>query len=206
MSLSSSASSAKSTVAGSSMSKGGAARVMASRIPDTPISLANQITIRLTADNYLYWRTQVDPILRSNLLYGFVDGTLVCPPEEIEVPASEGAATSTKENPKYAAWHQQDQAILSALVSSLTEGVIGMVMMAPTSQEAWETLEASFASQSTARVMQIRTALSKIKKHDYPQRLRLLQQGQILSGCAYVDRAATTSGGVQRFSPRRPGQ
>jgi hypothetical protein len=43
-----------------------------------------------------------------------------------------------------------------------------MVMMISTSQEAWETLEASFASQSSARVMQICTTLSKIKKHDFP--------------------------------------
>jgi hypothetical protein len=41
-------------------------------------------------------------------------------------------------------------------------------MLVPTSQQAWETLEASFASQSTARVMHIWTELGKVKKHDYP--------------------------------------
>ncbi|XP_071678263.1 uncharacterized protein [Lolium perenne] len=142
---------------------------MASRIPTTPISLDNKITIRLTADNYLYWRTQVDPILRTNLLFGFVDGSLPCPAAEIPNPAAnEGGASPTIANPLYAAWHQQDQAILSALVASLTEGVIGMVMLVPTSQQVWETLEASFASQSTARVMHIRAELGKIKKRDYP--------------------------------------
>jgi hypothetical protein len=143
---------------------------MASRIPSAPICLDNKITIRLTADNYLYWRTQVDPILRTNLLFGFVDGSLPCPPAEIANPAAatEGGVSPTIPNPLYALWHQQDQAILSALVSSLTEGVLGMVMLVPTSQQAWETLEASFASQSTARVMHIRTELGKVKKHDYP--------------------------------------
>ncbi|KAK1604952.1 hypothetical protein QYE76_028625 [Lolium multiflorum] len=43
-----------------------------------------------------------------------------------------------------------------------------MVMLIPTSQQAWETLEASFASHSTARVMHIRTELGKLKKHDFP--------------------------------------
>jgi hypothetical protein len=46
--------------------------------------------------------------------------------------------------------------------------VLGMVMLIPTSQQAWETLEASFASHSTARVMHIRTELGKLKKHDFP--------------------------------------
>jgi hypothetical protein len=100
---------------------------------------------------------KVDLILHSNLhnnlLFGFVDGSLPCPPEEVQVPASDGVAASTIDNPKYPAWHQKDQSILSVIVSSLSKGVIGMVMMIPTSREAWETLEASFASQSSARVM-----------------------------------------------------
>jgi hypothetical protein len=137
---------------------------MASRIPTTPIVINNAITIRLTAENYLYWRTQIVPILRSNLIYGFVDGTLPCPDAEIANTVAKEPATVP--NPLYGAWHQQDQAILSAIVSSLTEGVIGMVMLAATSQEAWETLEVSYATQSTSRVMQLRTALSKCKKLD----------------------------------------
>ncbi|KAK1697903.1 hypothetical protein QYE76_014600 [Lolium multiflorum] len=137
---------------------------MASRIPTTPIVINNAITIRLTAENYLFWRTQIVPILRSNLIYGFVDGTLPCPDAEIANTVAKEPATVP--NPLYVAWHQQDQAILSAIVSSLTEGVIGMVMLAATSQEAWETLEVSYATQSTSRVMQLRTALSKCKKLD----------------------------------------
>ena len=142
---------------------------MASRIPATPIVINNFITIRLNAENYLYWRTQVVPILRSNLIYGFVDGTLACPDAEIPNPeykTKESQEPATIPNLKYGAWHQQDQAILSAIVSSLTEGVIGMVMLATTSQEAWEMLEGSCATQSTSRVMQLRTALSKCKKLD----------------------------------------
>jgi hypothetical protein len=38
-------------------------------------------------------------------------------------------------------------------------------------------LEASFALQSSARVMQTRTVLSKTKKHDFPNASALLQQG-----------------------------
>jgi histone deacetylase 1/2 len=56
--------------------------------------------------------------------------------------------------------------ILSALVCSLSEDVIGMVMLASTSREVWETLAASFSSQSTARAMQIRGALQKVKNLD----------------------------------------
>jgi hypothetical protein len=111
---------------------------MSSVIPTSPIVIANQITIKLSSENYIYWRTQVVPILRSNLLHGFVDGSLLCPPAEIKNPSADtdGGAPPTILNPLYAAWNQQDQAILSAIVCSLTESVMGIVTMATTSKEA----------------------------------------------------------------------
>jgi hypothetical protein len=81
---------------------------MVSRIPLTPITLINQITIRLSDDNYLYWRTQVVPILRTNLINRFVDGSLPCPPEEITNPvaATDAGASPTIDNPLYSAWRE----------------------------------------------------------------------------------------------------
>jgi uncharacterized membrane protein YgcG len=127
-----------------------------------------QITIRLNPNNFIYWRTQFVPILRSNLFFGFADGTLSCSSAMIPNPAAGTArAPATIPNPQYAAWHPQDQAILSAIVCSLHESVLGMMMtMVATSHEAWETLAASFASQSMARAMQIRGKLNKAKKLD----------------------------------------
>ncbi|XP_071681707.1 uncharacterized protein [Lolium perenne] len=147
----------RSTMAGSS--------AVTSVIPTSPISLANQITVKLTSENYIYWRTQVVPILRSNLLFGFVDGSLVCPPATLPNPAAkQDGDPATIPNPLFSAWHQQDQAILSAIVCSLHESVLGTMTMVTTSHEAWETLACSFASQSTARAMAIRAELHKAKK------------------------------------------
>jgi hypothetical protein len=126
-----------------------------------------QITVCLNPNNFIYWRTQVVPILRSNLLFGFVDGTLRCPSATIPNPVTgTNGAPVTIPNPQYAAWHQQDQAILSAIVCSLHESVLGMMTMVATSHDAWESLAASFASQSTACAMQIRSELNKAKKLD----------------------------------------
>jgi hypothetical protein len=80
--------------------------------------------------------------------------------------AKKDGAPPTISNPTYQAWMQQDQAIMSTIVSSLTENTLGMVLFAKTSHDVWSTLEASFASQSTARSMQIRNQLLKLKKLD----------------------------------------
>jgi hypothetical protein len=69
-------------------------------------------------------------------------------------------------NPARQRWNQQDQAILSAFVSSMTESVVGMVLFASTAREAWETLEGAFASTTIARSSGIRQQMVDLKKHD----------------------------------------
>nr|GMD62984.1 chromatin target of PRMT1 protein-like [Ipomoea batatas] len=54
------------------------------------------VSIKLTFRNYLFWRTQLIPLLRGQGLLGHVDGSLQClslaPPEE--VPADGVSPTS----------------------------------------------------------------------------------------------------------------
>ncbi|KAK1699306.1 hypothetical protein QYE76_016003 [Lolium multiflorum] len=129
-------------------------------IAAAPFHFANQITIRLTPDNYLFWRAKVLPLLRSHELLGYVDGSLPCPPQVIMT--MQGPAI----NPEHRVWVQQDQAILSAIQGSLGEGVAGLVLFAATSMDAWTTLEHAFATVSTSRTMALRRQLGEIKKLD----------------------------------------
>jgi hypothetical protein len=99
--------------------------------PTTPVHFAHNLPVKLTPDNYLFWRAQIIPLLRSHSLECFVDGTCPCPP-----PA----------HPSYRFWIAQDQAILSALQASLSEGVAGLVLFAATARDVWVTLENNFSS------------------------------------------------------------
>jgi hypothetical protein len=82
-------------------------------------------------------------------------------------------------NPLYHAWVAHDQAIVSALQSSLTEGVAGLVLFANCAQDIWSTLEHNFSQQSTTRSMALRRQLSECKKlyssaHDYYNKVKML--------------------------------
>jgi hypothetical protein len=138
-----------------------------------PFNFAPLVTTRLGTDNYLYWRAQVAPILRSHLLTGFIDGTFPCPPQFIDNPAfnptpakDEALKPRHIPNPAFTAWHQQDAAILSAIISTSTEAVQGMILFANNSLDAWTTLASSFSSQSSARYMQLRRQIDEVKKLD----------------------------------------
>jgi hypothetical protein len=43
-----------------------------------PFQFGHLITMKLTQENYLLWRAQVLPLLRSNSLMGYVDGSFPC--------------------------------------------------------------------------------------------------------------------------------
>jgi hypothetical protein len=45
-----------------------------------PFHFGNLITIKLSLDNYIFWRAQVLPLLGSHYLLGYIDGSFPCPP------------------------------------------------------------------------------------------------------------------------------
>jgi hypothetical protein len=132
-----------------------------------PFLFSNLVTVKLGPDNFLHWRASLMPILRSHFLVGFIDGSFPCPSERVAVTTPAGT-TQMVPNPEYRSWIQQDQAILSAIVSSCTPAVSGLILFATTAQDAWTTLDGSFSTQSSSRSMQIRNELSQMKKLDLP--------------------------------------
>jgi hypothetical protein len=61
-----------------------------SHAPSQVVTIASSITIKLTSENYMFWRAQVSPLLRSHLLMGYVDGSFACPEPHIIVSHAGG--------------------------------------------------------------------------------------------------------------------
>lgn len=114
------------------------------------------ITIKLGAGNFLLWKVQVTTGLCVHNAMGYVDGSIPAPPQMIV----------TGPNPTYTTWFRQDKLVLGALLSSMTEEILGQVMNCTTAAQVWAALNAMFASSNRVRVNQIRTQLSNLKKKD----------------------------------------
>ena len=99
----------------------------------------HMVTIKLTRDNYLLWKAQIVPYLRGQHLFGFLDDSRLAPPPTINITTDE--ISKIQPNPKFQSWIIQDQMILSALISSLSENVLAYVVKCTTSREVWLTLE-----------------------------------------------------------------
>ena len=83
------------------------------------VTFANLNPIKLTRDNYPIWLPQIGPHLKGGNVYGYVDGSIPCPPEFIET-TKDFVITKTT-NPAYQTWQMQDQIILGTINSAISE-------------------------------------------------------------------------------------
>jgi hypothetical protein len=96
------------------------------------------VTIRLNKNNYILWRAQLLPFLWSTKLMGYLDGTLPAPVKMIASSIEVGAEHVA--NLAYAHWYDQDQQLLSGLLSLMIEDVLHDVVTSTMSKEAWDSL------------------------------------------------------------------
>ncbi|KAF5458441.1 hypothetical protein F2P56_022468 [Juglans regia] len=122
--------------------------------PSLTNAAAHLITVKLSTDNFPLWKAQLLAFLKSHQLYGYIDGSVPSPPPFLD----------DKPNPAHSSWLLQDQMVISALYSSLTDNILSQVVDCATSHEIWTTLTNLYSAQSTAHLMQTRYQLATLKK------------------------------------------
>jgi hypothetical protein len=65
-------------------------------------------------------------------------------------------------NPVFSSWKAQEQQVLSYLLTSISHDVLIQVVAFPLAAVVWKHIETSFSSQSRARVINTRMALTTI--------------------------------------------
>jgi len=69
-------------------------------------------------------------------------------------------------NPSYLSWKQQDQLIISVILSSLSTEVLHLAVDCQTSHALWTTLATALASPSNSRIMQLHGSFQDLKQND----------------------------------------
>jgi hypothetical protein len=121
---------------------------------------------KLSRDNHVLWKAQVLAVLRGAQLAGFLDGTNKAPAETIVIKSQKESDEDTQEvsNPTFALWKAQEQQVLSYLLTSVSCDVLIQIAALPSATEVWKHIQTSFASQSRARVINIRMTLATTQK------------------------------------------
>ncbi|KAF3783428.1 hypothetical protein EJ110_NYTH27691 [Nymphaea thermarum] len=144
--------------------------------------LSQLISQKLNHSNYLTWKRQIVPFIKSHRLYGHIDGTTPAPPQYIDrevkrtVVADQGSGASTgseirfeyetvtENNPAYEVWLAHDQSLVAYITSTLSEEVLGGVDDDLTALELWSTLATTYSQVSEARFLQLRRQFQDIKR------------------------------------------
>ncbi|KAL5760760.1 hypothetical protein ACOSQ2_019598 [Xanthoceras sorbifolium] len=122
-------------------------------------SLNFNFPIKLTRDNYIYWKTLVLPSIRALELEEFITCEKSCPAKFVHVSESEIVISED-----YLNWKRLDQFLLGWLLSTISENLIGEVTECQSSLEAWKSLESLFSKQSMAKALQLRQQIQNLKK------------------------------------------
>ncbi|KAF3772117.1 Retrovirus-related Pol polyprotein from transposon TNT 1-94, partial [Nymphaea thermarum] len=144
--------------------------------------LSQLIFQKLNHSNYLTWKRQIVPFIKSHRLYGHIDGTTPAPPQYIDrevkrtVVADQGGGASTgceirfeyetvtENNPTYEVWLAHDQSLVAYITYTLSEEVLGGVDDDLTALELWSTLATTYSQVSEARFLQLRRQFQDIKR------------------------------------------
>ena len=138
------------------------------------------ISLKLSRDNFLLWKTQLLPVLAAYDLVALVDQD----PPMVSHVDKDGRICP---NPAYKTWFKNDQVVLAIITSSLSESVLPILVGKNTAREAWEAINRNFAGKSKSRIMELQTRLHNLRKDtmtvdDYVQLVRSLGDELRVSG------------------------
>jgi len=123
------------------------------------------VTEKLERNNYRIWRLQVTSTLKGAQMMSFLDSTNKPPAPLLPKKNKDDEDEEQKPNPDYESWVAKEQMVLSFILTSLGKEISGqMPITVVTPAKAWKVIKGMFASQSRARVMSTRMALSTATK------------------------------------------
>ncbi|XP_010431094.1 PREDICTED: uncharacterized protein LOC104715382 [Camelina sativa] len=130
------------------------------------LHISNCVTIKLTEQNYIIWKSQFESFLRTQALLGFVNGAAKPPDETIPIRNNKDGRVEDILNPDFESWSRSDQVVKAWLLGSMSENVLRLVVGASTAQEVWETLISHFNRTSSSRLFELQRRLQNAEKLD----------------------------------------
>jgi len=110
--------------------------VRASKYPfPIHVNISNFVTIKLAEDNFLLWQAQIHRFLKSQELFGFVNGDITPPPQMLQSIVERGEAEAI--NPDYIDWTKTDQLVSSWISGAVSENILSLIIGLETSYDVW---------------------------------------------------------------------
>nr|KYP53745.1 hypothetical protein KK1_024319 [Cajanus cajan] len=126
----------------------------------TPQAFSTPILSKLSEDNFLTWRQQANSTIRGYRLKKHILGAIHVPPQYESAEAKAKGLVSSE----YKDFDQQDNLLKSWLLESMEPQFKERMVGYEWCHQIWSNLETYFASQTKARVKQLKIQLRATKK------------------------------------------
>ncbi|XP_076937028.1 uncharacterized protein LOC143604435 [Bidens hawaiensis] len=127
---------------------------------------SHKFAFTLSPTNYMYWKTMIHPILVTNNMFGYIDGTIPCPSPTITIEGSgsdkDATPTVTRTNPNHATWVANDAHVRMLLISTVSEASFHHVQ-GDTSRHLWLSLERAYAPHTSSREFTLKQQILRIE-------------------------------------------
>ena len=124
-------------------------------------NMSSMMTVKLDYGNYVVWKHQIEVILDTYSMIDVLDDSITAPDRFLK--DSSGNFT-TEINSTFIAWKNREQAMFTFLNSTLSPGILALIVGQKSAKGVWRMLEKRFASISRSHVMSLRNELNAIKK------------------------------------------
>lgn len=126
---------------------------------DSRFFSTKRISVLLDDNTYLLWRQQVLLAVKAHKLQRFLDSQ-EDPPTQLLANAN----GELHENPEFAIFEQQDSALASWLLFSISQTVLPHLIGMDTSAKIWNAVITLFGGKTTSKLMAYRRALHSQRK------------------------------------------
>ncbi|KAL4383320.1 hypothetical protein GQ457_15G008320 [Hibiscus cannabinus] len=137
-----------------------------------------KINVVLNDNNYLLWHQQVLLTIKTHRLLKFIDGNVTWPSQYVN---KDGVVSI---NPEYELYEEQDGALASWLLSTVSEEVLPHLIGHNTASEIWNTLHRLYSGKTTSRLMTYRRLLHSQKKGELTMRDYLMKLKSVCDSLA----------------------
>ncbi|PPS02076.1 hypothetical protein GOBAR_AA18584 [Gossypium barbadense] len=159
---------------------------MASNVSEAAIDsrfiTVKKINILLDDTNYLLWRQQVILAVKTHNLQQFLDSSTTPPPRQI---LNEDGVL--QDNLAFSRFQQQDCALASCLLSSVSAAVLPHLIGLESCAQIWNAVVAVYGSKTTSRLMSYRRALHSQRKGELSMKdylMKIKNYSDSLASCA----------------------
>ncbi|CAN6726899.1 unnamed protein product [Malus baccata var. baccata] len=130
-------------------------------------SISILVNVKLDDSNYLNWHFQIQLLLESNGIMGFVDGSHPCPPQFSDQSGASGMNSSSNASvatDEFMIWKMHDKAVMQLLTATLSPAALSCAIGSKSSQDIWIRLKEQFSTMSKTSIFQMKSNLQTIKK------------------------------------------